>query len=335
MLALDADAATNAPTLTPEDPNPGNEIPEETEFARPVIRNKDIGCQAYGVQATCEPAWMNAELGRSIRYDTQAPSLFIPSNMLREARRQRGIDVEAVPDICALDPDGDLLGFVVAQYGAVRAAEWACYHSELFTCNIPGLGRIGVIGKIVGAPFAVLVAELLFASGCRFLVNLSSAGQIAPIAEPPYFVLIDRAPRDEGTSAHYLPLADEVALDADLLDRLEGALLAPGPGLIVGGSWTTDAPFRETERSVADARARGLLVVEMEAAGLYAFAVAQRRDVVCLAYVTNRLGQPGDFGKGVAEGVSEALALIGRLAASWRARTPAGFPDTEEKRACP
>ena len=278
---------------------------------------------------------MNAELGRSIRHDTQAPSLFIPNNMLRKARRHRRIDVEAVPDICILDPDGDLLGFVVAQYGAVRAAGRAYYHSELFTCNMPEFGRIGVIGKVVGAPYAVLVAEPLFASGCRFLVNLSSVEQIASIAEPTYLVLIDRALRDEGTSAHYLPLADEVALDAGLLNRLEGALLATGPELDVGGTWTTDAPFRETERSVADARARGLLVVEMEAAGLYAFAVAQRRDVVCLAYVTNRLGQPGDFGKGVAEAVSEALALIGRLAASWRARTPAGSPETEEKRACP
>ena len=62
--------------------------------------------------------------------------------------------------------------------------------------------------------------------------------------------------------------------------------------LIVGGSWTTDAPFRETERAVAHARSRGLLVVEMEAAGTYAFARARRRVVVCLAHVANRLGEP-------------------------------------------
>ena len=270
---------------------------------------------------------MNAATGPSIRHDTQAPSLFLPSNMLREARRQRGIDVEAVPEICVLDPDGDLLAFVLGQHGAERVGSWACYHSELFACTLPEIGRIGVIGKVVGASYAVLVAELLFACGCRFLINLSSAGQIAPIAEPPYFVLIDRALRDEGTSAHYLPPADEVALDADLRDRLTGGCLANDPAVVVGGSWTTDAPFRETARAVADARARGLLVVEMEAAGLYAFARAQSRDVVCLAYVTNRLGQPGDFGKGAAEGAAEALALIGRLAASWQARTPAGRQD--------
>src|SRR6185437_1986754 len=49
----------------------------------------------------------------------------------------------------------------------------------------------------------VLVAEELFASGCRLLVSITSAGQITPVATPPYFVIIERALRDEGTSYHY------------------------------------------------------------------------------------------------------------------------------------
>ena len=60
------------------------------------------------------------------------------------------------------------------------------------------------IGSI-SAPFAVLVAEQLFASGCRLVISVTSAGQITPIGPTPYFVLIDRALRDEGTSYHYLP----------------------------------------------------------------------------------------------------------------------------------
>ena len=53
------------------------------------------------------------------------------------------------------------------------------------------------------APFAVLIAEELFASGCDLLISLTSAGQITPAGTPPYFVVIDRALRDEGTSYHY------------------------------------------------------------------------------------------------------------------------------------
>ena len=97
----------------------------------------------------------------------------------------------------------------------------------------------------------------------------------------------------------------------------------------MGGSWTTDDPFQETERAVAHARALGLLVIELEAFGLDAFAPARRRDVVCLAYVTDRLGQPGDFGKGVAEGAAEACALIARFVA-WRAGRTTAHRDPED-----
>ena len=54
----------------------------------------------------------------------------------------------------------------------------------------------------------MLVAEELFASGCQLLISVTSAGQIAPVREPPYFIIIDRALRDEGTSYHYLPPSD-------------------------------------------------------------------------------------------------------------------------------
>ena len=258
-----------------------------------------------------------------LEHDHDAPSLFLPENMLREARRQRVLEVSPVPPICVLDPDGDLLDYAGRRYGLVPMSDWACYHSHLFVCDTDA-GRLGLIGKVVGAPYAVLVAELLFASGCRFLVNLSSAGQITDVADPPYFVLIDRALRDEGTSAHYLPPADEVTADPALLAVLGPALREADSSLQIGGSWTTDAPFRETACAVERARIRGLLVVEMEAAGLYAFARARRRDVMCLAHVTNRLGQPGDFGKGAAHGAADAFALVGRLSSAWSHHRGAG-----------
>jgi uridine phosphorylase len=63
----------------------------------------------------------------------------------------------------------------------------------------------GIIGRVVGAPFAVLVAEELFASGCQLLISITSAGQILPLGRPPYVILIEKALRDEGTSYHYVP----------------------------------------------------------------------------------------------------------------------------------
>ena len=131
-----------------------------------------------------------------------AKSVFAPSALLREARRQKGLATISVPSICVLDPDGDIVRRLKANGQAHLASDWPCYHTELFTFTL-GTQVVGIVGYAVGAPFAVLIAEELFASGCHLLISITSAGQITPAGKLPYFVVIDRALRDEGTSYHY------------------------------------------------------------------------------------------------------------------------------------
>ncbi|MCL5280276.1 MAG: nucleoside phosphorylase [Planctomycetes bacterium] len=212
------------------------------------------------------------------------PSVFSPEGLLREARRQKAVPTGSVSEICVLDPDGDLWRQLRAG-GARRHPHWACYHTEMFELAHP-TATIGVVGCAVGASFAVLVAEEMFASGCRLLVSVTSAGQLHPAGDPPYFVLIDRALRDEGTSYHYLPPAAYAHLSPSLRDIAQ-SVLSGEPRVVPGGAWTTDAPFRETAEAIAFARSEGLLAVEMEAAALYAFAQAKDCPVICFARVTN------------------------------------------------
>ncbi len=244
----------------------------------------------------------------------ESPSAFTPESLLREARRQKGAGAVAVPKLCLLDPDGDIVRQLRAEDRARRHQGWVCYHTEMWLFDLNGQ-EIGVVGCAVGASFAVLVAEEIFASGCELLISVTSSGQITPQGAPPYFILIDRAWRDEGTSYHYLPPSDWSAAPGHLLSRLGGAF-TDGPSVMSGATWTTDAPFRETETAIAAARARGILAVEMEAAGLYAFAQARQRAVICLAHVTNQMGTiEGDFEKGEANGTADALAVVSRIIA--------------------
>ncbi|TAJ92279.1 MAG: uridine phosphorylase [Gammaproteobacteria bacterium] len=252
------------------------------------------------------------------------PSVFDPVNLLREARRQKAVTLGNVPEICVLDPDGDLFRQLQSQ-GARRNPHWACYHTEMFDLET-GAEVVGVVGCAVGASFAVLVAEQLFASGCRFLISVTSAGQIVSAGQPPYFVLIDRALRDEGTSYHYLPAAPYAHIEAGLLDLIRSGQ-PDSRSLIQGGVWTTDAPFRETAEAIAFARSEGLLAVEMEAAALYAFAEARDKPVVCFAHVTNTMGLSGnDFEKGEADGNQALRELIHWLAQALLGRHRAESP---------
>src|SRR5436305_9503537 len=149
--------------------------------------------------------------------DFTAPSVFEPANLLREARRQKNLPSAAVPEICLLDPDGDIVRTLIKAGRTRRSAGWACYHTELYEFEHGG-ERFGIIGCAVGASFAVLLAEQLFVSGCRFLVSMTSAGQIVEQGPPPYFILIDRALREEGTSYHYLPPAEFAEADEALVE---------------------------------------------------------------------------------------------------------------------
>ncbi len=251
------------------------------------------------------------------RSDHDQPSVFLPENMLREARRQRNLRSGVVPDVCLLDPDGDIVRYLAATERAVRSPTWACYHTELWETEHGGL-RIGTVGCAVGAPFAVLVAEELFASGCQFLVSMTSAGKIDAHQALPDIILIDRALRGEGTSHAYVPSSAAIVADPVLIEAVSQGLQDSGLTVGRGTTWTTDAPFRETADALANARGHGAMVVEMEAAALYAFGQARQRSVACFAHVTNTMAvTEGDFEKGPANGAEQALALSAAAARGW------------------
>ena len=247
-------------------------------------------------------------------------SVFTAENLLREARRQKGLASVSVPPICILDPDGDLGQLLLDTGRAAISQDWACYHTELLLFEEGGL-QFGLIRFAVGASFAVLVAEELFASGCQLLISVTSAGQITDnFGPPPYFVLIEQAWRDEGTSYHYLPPSEHSLIQPDLFRVLSNAFAGATIRVQPGTVWTTDAPFRETAPAIRYFKEKGVAAVEMEAAALYAFAEARAKPVVCFAHVTNQMAViEGDFEKGRDNGSHEALEVIQLTAKAWRA----------------
>ena len=262
------------------------------------------------------------------KYD--APSVFAPENLLREARRQKSLPVLAVPAVCVLDPDGDIVRFLKRSGRATQHPGWACYHTELCIFEQDG-ATLGVVGCAVGGPFAVLVAEQLFASGCELLISVTSAGQIVPVRQPPYYVLIDRALRDEGTSYHYLAPEPYAHLSTAFGELADSVVQESPVVLLRGACWTTDAPFRETEAAIDRCRQEGILAVEMEAASLYAFAHARNRPVICFAHITNQMASlEGDFEKGEADGAVDSLRLISLVARRWQAHCSTDHPPMEQ-----
>jgi SAM-dependent methyltransferase len=118
------------------------------------------------------------------RKDVAAPPLFSPLTVLTEAKRQKQLAAIRVPAACVLDPDGDIVRWLKHTGRGTLSDTWACYHSELYEFEAAG-AQVGIVGCAVGAPYAVLVAEQMFACGCELLISITSAGQIAKVAAPP------------------------------------------------------------------------------------------------------------------------------------------------------
>jgi uridine phosphorylase len=77
-----------------------------------------------------------------------------------------------------------------------------------------------------------------------------------------------------------------------------------------GQSWTTDAPFRETESLIVSRRREGIISVEMEAAALLTLGKVLGKPVACLAHVTNTMAtREEDFEKGGDAGLADSLSV--------------------------
>lgn len=244
-----------------------------------------------------------------LEHDSWEAPVFTAANLLEAARIRKGLPKVSVPAGCLLDFDGELVQHLAVTGRAREDSAWPCFHTRLFRWQ-EGSAEYGVVGGTIGAPFAVLVAEELFALGCRALVSISSAGLVAERLAPPFFLLVERALRDEGTSCHYRRPGRYSEADPSLIAAVRKRVVGLSVPVHTGPSWTTDAPFRETERLVASRRREGIVSVEMEAAALLALGKALDKPMVCLAHVTNAMAtRDEDFEKGGDAGLADSLSV--------------------------
>lgn len=126
----------------------------------------------------------------------------------------------------------------------------------------------------LGAPAAVTLLEQLAAMGVRAFIAVGPAPAISPELRWGDCVVIDRALRDDGVSAHYLPPARYAPADAGLTSALMATAEAHSLYPRCGAAWTVPTPFRTTQEELRAYRAEGVLVTDMVTAAVFAVAAA-------------------------------------------------------------
>jgi len=178
-----------------------------------------------------------------------------------------------VPEACVITFFGDVAERLMGRRGARVLSEnrWEDGPHPLLEIEHEGQ-RLAVLRSGVGAPLAGALLEETIAMGCTHFVVCGGAGTLHRDLTLGHLVVLSSAIRDEGTSFHYLPPARHIDFDPGARQVLQDALEERGAPYVVGKTWTTDAPYRETPRKIATRRDEGCLTVEMEASALAAVA---------------------------------------------------------------
>lgn len=155
---------------------------------------------------------------------------------------------------------------------------------------------VGIALLPIGAPAAVLFLEIAIARRVRTVLVCGTAGSLQPDLPIGSLVVVSGAEREDGTSHHYLPAGDVVTADAGLVRRLVDASRETGPEAVVGRSWTIDAVFRETAGAIARHQQKGVAVVDMEAAAIFALAKVRGVRAGLVVAVSDEVHRPWNPG---------------------------------------
>lgn len=149
--------------------------------------------------------------------------------------------------------------------------------------------ELGLTMTLVGAATAVAQYEELFAMGAERIVVFGACGVLDGSIASCGIILPDRAVRDEGTSYHYAPAADEIPVNEAYLPFLREFLDSMHVRYTVGKVWTTDAIYRETREKVARRRAEGCVCVDMECAAFAALSQFRGKPILQFFYAADNL----------------------------------------------
>lgn len=183
-----------------------------------------------------------------------------------------------VSEHCIICFFGEVIEKVVSEHKAevLTHNRWEDGPHPLYEIEYLGR-RLAFFHPGVGAPLSSGILEEVIAFGCRKFIAIGGCGVLERDMEVGKLIVVSSAVRDEGVSYHYLPPAREVVAQAGVVSKVEGVLKERGIPFILGKTWTTDAPYRETRSKIGARRDEGCIVVEMEAAAM--MSVAEFRKV--------------------------------------------------------
>ncbi len=132
--------------------------------------------------------------------------------------------------------------------------------------------KIGFFNSYVGASGCVAILEDIIAMGAENILVFGTCGVLDSSIKETSIIIPTVAIRDEGTSYHYAPPANEIELNHAYRNQFKTFLDEKNISYTEGKVWTTDGIYRETHQKMANRKAQGAIAVDMECSAIAAFA---------------------------------------------------------------
>lgn len=179
---------------------------------------------------------------------------------------------------------------IASELNAVRIASTSTANGETDVYKAVYKGKeIALFMMDVGAPMSVTMLEDVFAMGVQKVIVFGSCGVLDRKIDDCSVIIPNRAVRDEGTSYHYAPPADEIEVNENYLDLFTKMLEKMKVHYTIGKVWTTDAFYRETVEKVSRRKENGCICVDMECSANAAAAKFRGRELFQFFYAADNL----------------------------------------------
>ena len=204
-----------------------------------------------------------------LEYDPTGIAFLEPSKVIRP---------RDMPEHCVICFFREVMEKVITEYNARMLVEnrWEDGPHPVYEIAYQNK-RLAFFHPGIGAPLAASLLEEVIAFGCKKFIACGGCGVLDKDISVGNLIVVSGAIRDEGVSYHYLPADREVLADEAAVNVLSALMDERKIPYRVGKTWTTDAPYRETQDRISRRKAEGCLTVEMETAAM--MAVAQFREV--------------------------------------------------------
>ncbi len=160
--------------------------------------------------------------------------------------------------------------YVVENYPCEKVGELVMGHGATNVYRFEYHGRpYGFYRTWVGAPAcAGTVEELPTVLRTTKIIHFGGAGCLDKEIARGKVMIPTEAYRDEGTSYHYAPASDYIAIRN--AETVKACMEENGIPYVLGKTWTTDAFYRETVNNFEKRKADGCISVEMEGSAVQA-----------------------------------------------------------------